>query len=296
LLTARRDRFASLLLEAQQQFPAGGIAGAGGLFGIGFGVGSGGGFGGLTGGAIGASGAINPLATLEAAFGTGFTSQSIADAIRVAEQEGRFTGEGPVTGAITISTGAIVSLVLNLVTELFEIIDQGGKTIATGVTPQAALDALNTGEAIRSIRPGTAGTTTVGGGGGLEPLPFPRPSPRLRPLPLLHLRRLPNRPLTFSARSRHSSPSCNPAHLDNRLSRSQRDSPQGPNPSYPAAQSTSRSSWARPATPRGYVVRRFQTKSNSPERNRSGKSSPTFSAFGKQGRMQTSSAELLNSS
>jgi len=285
LLTARPQRFQ--IPEAQHQF-----GGFGGVIGGGVGIsipafGSGGGFAGVPGFAA-AAGAINPFATLESAFGTGVTAQSIADAIRVAEQEGRFTGEGPSTGAITIATGAVVRLVLNVVRGLFEIIDQGGKVVGVGVTPEAALESLNAG-----------GGILAGGGGGTEPLPFPRRSPPSRPLPLSHLRRSP-RPSakTSSARSRHSSPSCNPdSGASLLLSQHWEDRRRSPQSRfYPADRSTSPSSSGRPAIPREYVDRVFPTRNSSTELDRSVKSSALSSASEKRGRTRTSNGELSNSS
>ncbi len=311
MLTARTARFE--IPEAQHQFGGfGGTVGGGITIPI---FGSGGAFaGGLRGGVIpgggvvGAGGSgINPFSTLESAFGTGFTSRSIADAILVAEQEGRFTGEGPATGAISIATGPIVTLVLNLARGLFEVLsNESGNVLARGVTPEAALEAL---------RAGSGPGIPQGGGGGPEPLPFPRRSPPSPPLPLSHLRRLrrlsllPKRFLrswdswrSYFAVGIHRSER---RYRRLRQSRSSRRSPR--QTSRPLsrllrreydleARSTSRWSWARRVIPPEYAVRVFQIKNNSPGRSKSGKSSPTCSRFGKHDRTQTSNAELLSSS
>jgi len=291
LLTARRDRFE--IPEAQHQFGGfGGTVGGGITIPI---FGSGGAFAGgirggvIPGGVVGAGGSgVNPLSTLEGAFGTGFTAQSIADAILVAEQEGRFTTQGPVTGEITITTGPTgLTLVLNLANALFEIFDASGRKLGGGVTPEAALEAVRAG----------GGVPAAGGGGGSEPLPFPRRSPPLPPLPLSHLRRSP-RPSAkiFSARSRHSSPSCSRGE-SRRQAVSRPYRPVCPsNRYYLVEQSTSPWCWARRVIPPEYVVRVFQTRNNSPERSRSGRSSGNYSRSGKHGRTRTSNAELLSSS
>jgi len=148
MISARSDRFQ--IPEAQHQFGGFGTI-AGGGFGLGIPVFGSGGFSGLPGGFVGASGSgIGPVLTLESEFGVGFTSQAIADAIRAAEQEGRFTGEGPATGAITITTGPTgLTLVLNLANALFEIFDASGRKVGGGVTPEAAIAAVQAG----SIRP-----------------------------------------------------------------------------------------------------------------------------------------------
>jgi len=158
LLTGRSDRFK--IPEAQHQF--GGFGTVAGGFGFGVPVfGSGGGF---AGGALGspAAGAIGPVLTLESAFGVGFTAADIADQILQAEQEGRFTTEGPATGAITITTGPTgLTIVLNLANALFEIFDSSGRKVGGGVTPEAAIEAVNAGGAV------------AGGGAVSEPPTFP---------------------------------------------------------------------------------------------------------------------------
>jgi len=149
LLTARSSRFDALERNTQQQFGGfGGTVGGGITIPI---FGSGGFVGGIRGGLIpggfqarGGSG-IGPVLTLESAFGVGFTAQSVADAIRVAEQSGRFTGEGPVTGAITIATGPELTLVLNLARGLFELFNASGQKVGGGVTPEAAIEAARAG-------------------------------------------------------------------------------------------------------------------------------------------------------
>jgi len=293
LLTARRDRFQ--IAEAQHQFPGGGI-GTGLGFGFGipiFGTGGGFGIGPIRGGAIpgfvvgaGQGSGIGPVIDLESAFDVGFTSAEIAATILREEAEIRAALSEGREAVITISTGqqSGLTMVLNLAKGLFEIFDRDGRKLGGGVTPEAAIAAVN------------AGAAPLGGGGGSEPLPFPRQLPPLPPLPLSHLRRSP-RPSakTFSARSRRSSESCNQVDqvLDFRgfphlVPRS--------NPSCPAGRSTSPSSSARRGIPPEFVVRVFQIKSNSPEHNRSGASSRSSSRSGKHGRTRTSSAEHLSSS
>jgi len=144
LLTARRDRFASLLLEAQHQFPGGGVFGGPG-FGFGIPIFGSGGFAAGTLGSP-AAGAIGPVLTLESEFGVGFTSKSIADAILVAEQEGRFSQGSP---TIEIATGPSLTLVLNVARGLFELFNTSGQKVGGGVTPEAAIEAARAG----SIRP-----------------------------------------------------------------------------------------------------------------------------------------------
>jgi len=311
LLTARRARFE--ILEAQQQFPGGGI-GTG--LGFGFGIpvfGSGGAFaGGIRGGLIpgggfvaGAGSGIGPVLTLEAAFDVGFTSAEIAAtiqredaAIRAALSEGR-------EAVITISTGqqSGLTMVLNLAKGLFEIFDKDGRKLGGGVTPEAAIEAVN------------AGAPPLGGGGGSEPFPFPRRSPPSRPLPLSHLRRLrlqsliqslwrlschlwasyfgvAMRPLALRSPRRQSSP-------NSRRSRSPTSRPLFQlrlKESDLEEQSTSPLSWARRVIPREYDVQLFQIRNNSTGPNRSGNSSSICSGYGKQDRTPTSSAEHLNSS
>jgi len=132
---------------AEAQFSFGGVGGFG--FGIPVFGGSGGAVrGGLfSGGALGAGGGsgIGPLLTLESVFGSGFTDQSVADAIRAAEQSGRFTSQGPATGSIEIATGPDLTLVLNLGVGLFEFLNNAGQKVGGGVTPRAAERALQEG-------------------------------------------------------------------------------------------------------------------------------------------------------
>jgi len=158
LLTARSNRFD----ERNHLAQFGGISFGIGAFGIGipaFGsnVGSTGGFSAGVGG-----GGIGPLLTLEQAFGTGFTDQSVADAIRTAEQQGRFSGESfPTT--IDIATGPALSIVLNIARGLFEVFDNAtGAKVGGGVTPEAALLAVSLG-----------GGPPAGGGAAPEPPTFP---------------------------------------------------------------------------------------------------------------------------
>ncbi len=322
MLTARRERFK--IPEAQHQFPGGGIFGGPGF---GFGIVPFGSGGFAAGGFLGspAAGAIGPVLTLESEFGVGFTSQSIADAILVAEQEGRFTSEGAVTGAITIATGPTLTLVLNLARGLFELFNTSGQKVGGGVTPEAAIEAAR------------AGAPPLLGGGGTEPLPFPRPSTwdqlsrsrrRRRELSAQNLRVLSR---AFSAwlkvyrnrlpllRPRRWLPSWDSLRSffaeATRLSepryprlRSSRPSRRSRRPiSRPLSRlrrqeydlverSTSRWSWARQVIPPGYVVRVFRIKNNSAERSKSDNSSPTCSRFGKHDRTQTSNAEHSSSS
>jgi len=162
VLSARPDRFE--IPEAQPQFPGGGI-GTGLGFGFGipvFGTGGGFGIGGIRGGAIpgfvaGAGSGIGPVLDLESAFDVGFTSAEIAatirreeEAIRAALSEGR-------DAVITISTGQQTGLtmVLNLAKGLFEIFDRDGRKVGGGVTPEAAIEAVNAG----SLRPAPVATT-----------------------------------------------------------------------------------------------------------------------------------------
>jgi len=296
LLTARRDSLYDGR-EIQSQFggfPFGGLGG--------FAVGSGGlGIGGLRGGLIGgggggaASGSIGPLLILESVFGTGFTAQSIADAILVMEQnEGASGFQGGiviVTRGIPTETGAAGALIFNTITGIFQILGANGSVQGSGRTPD---------EAAANLPPGTSldtfGLDPAGGGGGPEPLPFPRRSDPLPPLPLSHLRRSPRPSVkTYSARSRRSSTFCN-------LVEQLQDSRPSPRPVSPLSRfylverSTSPSSWARRVIPPGYVVRAFQTRSNLPELNRSVASSRSFSRSEKRGKTRTSSAEHLSSS
>jgi len=288
LLTARHERFE--ILEAQHQFPGGGI-GTG--LGFGFGIpvfGSGGAFaGGIRGGLIpgggfvaGAGSGIGPVLTLEAAFDVGFTSAEIAATIQREEAEIRAALSEGREAVITISTGqqSGLTMVLNLAKGLFEIFDRDGRKLGGGVTPEAAIEAVN------------AGAPPLGGGGGSEPLPFPRQSPPLPPLPLSHLRRLRRKRPTYSGRFRHSSQSCNQEELQEVGSQ---QSPPPPRLSFLAERSTSRWSSDRRGIPPEYVVHVFQMTNNSAGRSRSGESSPNCSRFGKQGRTQTSNAEHSNS-
>jgi len=293
LLTARLERFQ--IGEAEHQFGGFGTI-AGGGFGLGIPVfGSGGFTGGIRGGAIpgggfvaGAGSGIGPVLTLEAAFDVGFTSAEIAATILREEAEIRAAlSEGRET-VITISTGqqSGLTMVLDLAKGLFEIFDRDGRKLGGGVTPEAAIAAVN------------AGAAPLGGGGGSEPLPFPRPSPPLPPLPLSHLRRSPlPSAKTSSARSKLSSESCNQDGQveDSRQCRESRQ-PSPSNPYYLEEQSTSPSFSARRGIPPAYVVRVFQTKSNSRGRNRSVRSSDNCSRFGRRDRTLTSSADYLNSS
>jgi len=282
-------------LTACEQFPGGGI-GTG--LGFGFGIpvfGSGGAFtGGIRGGLIpgggfvaGAGSGIGPVLTLEAAFDVGFTSAEIAATILREEAEIRAGLSEGREAVITISTGqqSGLTMVLDLAKGLFEIFDRDGRKLGGGVTPEAAIAAVN------------AGAPPLGGGGGSEPLPFPRQSLPLPPLPLSHLRRSPRPSVkTSSARSKRSSASCNQGE-----SRRRADSrPYRPvcpsNRYYLVERSTSPWSWARRVIPPAYVVRAFQIKSNSPERNRSAASSRSSWRLEKLGRTRTSSAEHLSSS
>ncbi len=282
MLTARSERFQ--IPEAQHQFQGfAGVAG-GGIFIPAFG--GGGAFPALIpGGPIGAGGSgVNPLSTLEGAFGTGFTARSVADAILVAEQEGRFSAESTLTGLLDIATGPVVRLVLNLARGLFEILDRGGKVVGVGVTPEAALESLNAG-----------GGILAGGGGGQEPPPFfPRRSRPSLPLPLSHLRRLkPRSDKTSSARSRRSFPSFNQVDQVEGFQRSPDLLPRSSR-YYPVERSTCPWSSARRAIPPEYDVRAFQIRKNSPARSRSVESLRTCSRSEKHGRTPTSSAEPLS--
>ncbi len=119
-----------------------------------FGSGGLGGLGGIRGGPITASpgfagggggaaaGSIGPLLTLEGAFGTGFTSRSIADAILVQEQ-GEGGGGEPggfvvVTRGIPDLQGAAGSLVLDTITGIFRILGANGSTQSSGRSPSEA--------------------------------------------------------------------------------------------------------------------------------------------------------------
>jgi len=135
--------------EIQEQFggfPFGGLGG--------FAPGSGGiGVGGIRGGLIGgsgggaASGSIGPLLVLEAVFGTGFTAQSIADAIRVAEQGEPSGFQGPiiVTRGLPSDTGAAGSLIFNTITGIFQILGANGSVQSSGRTPDEAAANLPAG-------------------------------------------------------------------------------------------------------------------------------------------------------
>jgi len=275
-------------------FPFGGLGG--------FAVGSGGvGIGGLRGGLIGGgggvgatTGSIGPLLTLEAVFGTGFTARSIADAILVQEQGESASGfQGGiviVTRGIPTETGAAGALIFNTITGIFQILGANGSVQGSGRTPD---------EAAANLPPGTSldtfGLDPAGGGGGPEPLPFPRRSAPLPPLPLSHLRRLPSKPLTFSARSRRSSQSCSRDESP-RPADSQRYPARSPaSRCYPAERSTSLSSSDRRGIPPEYDVQLFQIRNNSAGRSRSGKSFSICSRFGRHDKTQTSNAELSNS-
>jgi len=299
LLTARTERFE--VIEAEHQFGGfGGVIGGG----VGFAIPAFGSTGFATGGFGGGApaGIPGPILTLESAFGTGFTSADIADQIRAAEQGGRFSSGEP---GITITTGPTgLVLVLNLANALFEIFDSSGRKLGGGATPEAALEAVRAG-----------GGVPAGGGGGTEPLPFPRRSPQSRPLPLSHLRRRPLRSLlprlwqlschlwascfgavtTLSERPYLRRPSSRPSRRSRRqisrpLSRLLRRE-------YDLeVRLMCQSSSDRRAIPLEYVVRLFQAKNNSPERSRSGNSSQTCLGFGRRGRTQTNNGEHLNSS
>jgi len=287
LPTARRDRFE--IPEAQHQFPGGGIFGGPGFGFGGIGVGS----GGFTGGALGGPGGgfLAPVITLQTVFGESFSAATIANAIAVADQQARLAAErgesGNIPAIIDVATSPEgLQIVLNLARGLFEILDSSGRKLSGGVTPEAALRALETS----SLPPAT------GGGGGLEPLPFPRRSDPSRPLPLSHLRRS-RRPSakTCSARSRRSSPSCNPDGPRRRVDFRQHRQASPSSQFYPVEQSMSPSSSARRVIPPAYVVRVFQIRNNSHARSRSGDLSRYSARFGKHARTQTSSAELSSS-
>jgi len=283
LLTARTPAFE--VIEARQQFPGGGIFGGPG-FGIGgFAVGSGGlGFG--TGGFQAAGSGIGPVLTLESEFGVGFTSRDIADAILAAEQEGRFTSEGPVTGAIVLATGPTLTLVLNLARGLFELFNASGQKVGGGVTPEAAIEAARAGA-----------PPPLGGGGGSEPLPFPRRSDPLPRLRLSHLRRSPRPSVkTSSAPSRRSSQSSSRDEYRRRAASRPSRQASPSNPSYLVEQSISPSFWARRVIPPEYVVHVFQIRSNSAEAHKSVESSLNCSGSEKPGRTRTSNAEHSNNS
>lgn len=125
----------------------------------GFAVGSGGftvpaGFGAATGGPGG--GFLAPVITLQSVFGESFSAQTVADAIKVADQQARLAAErGEGSGfptVVEIATGPELSIVLNTARGLFEIFDRSGRKVGGGVTPEAALEAVRAG--------------------GLRPLPF----------------------------------------------------------------------------------------------------------------------------
>jgi len=164
LLTARSDRFDPVERNHQQQF--GGISfGVGGL-GIPIFGGGGAPIGGISGSGFGAGvggGGIGPLLTLENAFGLAFSAEQIRRQIEAGFLDAEETGESVPT-VIPLETGAIVSIVLNLASGLFEIFENAsGQKLGGGVTPQAAIDAVN------------AGGGVGGGGGGAQPPTFPEP-------------------------------------------------------------------------------------------------------------------------
>ncbi len=121
----------------------------------GFAIGSGGftgpvgGFGAATGGPGG--GFLAPVITLQSVFGQSFSAQTVADAIKVADQQARLEStRGEVAtpiqkliSIITSPTGA--SLVLDLAKGLFEIFDASGRRLGGGVTPEAAIEAVRGG-------------------------------------------------------------------------------------------------------------------------------------------------------
>lgn len=164
MLGAKYDRLDQIERNHLAQF--GGISfGVGGL-GIAVPVFGSGGFsppgGGFSAPGVGGGG-IGPLLTLEQVFGTGFTAQSVADAIRVNEQDARFDAEtGTLQTIVDIATGPELSIVLNITKGLFEIFNSQGQKLGGGVTPEAAIAAVN------------AGAPPAGGGGAAsEPPIFP---------------------------------------------------------------------------------------------------------------------------
>jgi len=287
LLTARSERFQ--IPEARHQF-----GGFGGVIGGGVGIaipafGSTG-FTGATGGAGG--GFLAPLMTLQTVFGQSFSAATVAQAIEVADQQARLAAaRGESSGIQTVIDIATspegLQIVLNLARGLFEILDASGRKLSGGVTPEAALRALETS----SLPP------AAGGGGGLEPLPFPRRSDPLPPLPLSHLRRSPlHSAKTSSARSRHSSESCSLDESRRRAAFRQYREASPSNRFYLVERSTSPSSSGRRAIPPGYDVRVFQIRNNSTGPSRSAESSRSSSLFGKRDRTRTNSAEHSSSS
>lgn len=313
MLTARHDRFE--IPEAQHQFgafPFGGFGGfsigsggfAGGIRGAGFGVATGGPGGGF----------LAPVLTLQTIFGESFSATTVADAIKVADQQARLIsrrggeeGAGVLQNVIDIATSDLgIALVLNLASGLFEFLNAQGQKLAGGVTPEAALTALKAGGGV---------PPAAGGGGGQEPLPFPRRSPLSLPLPLSHLRRhrlrlLPQRIYrSFSGYLARCSGwvRIHWARLSRRFQPS-RHSRRSRHPTFRplsqlrrreyglAAPSTSPWFSVRLEIPPGSGGRLFLTKNNSLEPSRSGNSSPNCLRFGKQDRPQTSNGEHLNSS
>jgi len=135
-------------------FPIGGIGGfAPGSTGIGLGGIRGGLIGGSGGGA--AAGSIGPLLTLEAVFGTGFTAQSIADAILVQEQgESSSTFSGGlviVTRGLPSETGAAGMLIFTTITGIFQILGANGSVQGSGRTPDEAAQDLPPGKTLATF-------------------------------------------------------------------------------------------------------------------------------------------------
>ncbi len=310
MLTARSSQRArgeapeALPSSTQEQF--GGIQFGVGAFGIGIPAIGSAGLGGVRGGLFSGGspgvggGGIGPLLTLEQAFGSGFTSESVSDAIRVSEQEGRFSGE-TFPNTIDIATGPALSIVLNLSRGLFEIFDNAsGAKIGGGVTPQAAIDAVNLG-----------GGPPATGGGVLLFLIQNRPRPFPKRLRLSQLRRFkpPPPPLASSfrvarmlyARWRRYLGTCFGLAMRRPTSRRSRNSRAGLQTSplhllplgacYRAELLTLPSFWDPPGIPPAYVVRHFRIKTNSAQPSKSAGSSEICLHSAKQGRTPTSKDE-----